>query len=60
MREDYAPLQASGVASRCLVGDVVLQARRPRRSAGGGLGFPEGGAQRKMEAARPRRAGRLW
>lgn len=54
MREDYAPLQASGVASRCLVGDVVLQARRPRLSAGGGLGFPEGGAQRKMEAARPR------
>lgn len=46
--------QASGVAAQCLVGDVVLQAPKPRFSAGGGLGFPECRAQPKMEAARLR------
>nr|XP_035923706.1 translation initiation factor IF-2-like [Halichoerus grypus] len=56
MRRGYATRQASGIAAQCLVGDVVLQVRTPRRWAGGGLGFPEGRARRKMEPARPRRS----
>lgn len=47
-----------GVAPQCFVGDVVFQVRTPPGWAGGGLGFPEGGAQLKMEPARPHQSGK--
>lgn len=56
MRRGHATRRALGVAPQCLVGDVVLRVRTPPGCAGGGLGFPEGGAQLKMEPAWPRRS----
>ncbi|XP_059007114.1 proline-rich protein 2-like [Mustela lutreola] len=58
MRRGHATRRALGVAPQCLVGDVVLRVRTPPGWAGGGLGFPEGGAQLKMEPAWPRRSAR--